>query len=65
MCSLLCLDGHMLQCLSHSLQMCSWFMFCDSVCACSWANFTSGFFVGGLAGCGWAYACSQFLPFYY
>lgn len=36
-----------------------------SVCACSWANFTSGFFVGGLAGCGWAYACSQFLPFYY
>lgn len=30
-----------------------------------WGNFTAGFLIGGLAGCGWAYACTQILPFYY
>eukprot|EP00892_Ulva_mutabilis_P002390 jgi/Ulvmu1/12151/UM085_0015.1 len=29
-----------------------------------WAGFTSGWLIGGLAGVGWAYACTQFLPYY-
>eukprot|EP00177_Eucheuma_denticulatum_P001190 GFKZ01002150.1.p1 GENE.GFKZ01002150.1~~GFKZ01002150.1.p1 ORF type:complete len:188 (+),score=9.88 GFKZ01002150.1:46-609(+) len=29
-----------------------------------WASFTSGWFIGGLAGVGWAYVCTQFFPYY-
>lgn len=29
-----------------------------------WSGFTSGWLVGGLAGVAWAYACTQFLPYY-
>lgn len=29
-----------------------------------WNDFTGGFTIGGLAGVGWAYACTQILPYY-
>ena len=29
-----------------------------------WTDFTSGFLIGGLSGAGWAYVCTQILPFY-
>lgn len=29
-----------------------------------WNDFTAGFTVGALSGVGWAYACTQFLPYY-
>jgi photosystem I subunit 11 len=31
---------------------------------CSWNEFTAGFTVGALSGVAWAYACTQFLPYY-
>jgi hypothetical protein len=31
---------------------------------CSWDEFTAGFTVGALSGVAWAYACTQFLPYY-
>ena len=31
---------------------------------CSWNDFTAGFTVGALSGVAWAYACTQFLPYY-
>jgi hypothetical protein len=45
----------------HELTCCA--LLC-CVCCCSWNEFSSGFTVGALSGVAWAYACTQFLPYY-
>jgi hypothetical protein len=30
----------------------------------SWSKFSAGFTIGGLSGVGWAYVCTQILPYY-
>jgi hypothetical protein len=45
----------------HELTCCA--LLC-CLCCCSWNEFSSGFTVGALSGVAWAYACTQFLPYY-
>ena len=59
------LHGHlfMLRCLQNTPLSAAAVLLSCLVCR-SWNDFTAGFTVGALSGVAWAYACTQFLPYY-